>query len=212
EYDQFIVDPAVRMLSLRLLGRLELLQGRPVEAGRYYHQALTIAAEAETPIEVSHNLAELAAVAQSCGDSGKAARWMAFDACQIQRLERRLSSDEAALRLTTREAALAHLGPAEFASAWESGETLSTTDAVAEALAWHPEEKPLKPSTADLTRREQQVLDLLADHRTNKEIADCLFISERTVETHVANVLSKLGVQSRWDAVDVARSRDLLEN
>jgi pimeloyl-ACP methyl ester carboxylesterase/class 3 adenylate cyclase/DNA-binding CsgD family transcriptional regulator len=48
-----------------------------------------------------------------------------------------------------------------------------------------------------LTRREREVVELLARGRTNREIADALVISERTVENHVSNVLGKLGLESR---------------
>ncbi|WP_274565228.1 helix-turn-helix transcriptional regulator [Streptomyces spiramyceticus] len=50
---------------------------------------------------------------------------------------------------------------------------------------------------AGLTRREKEVLHLLADGRTNREIARALFISTRTVDMHVRNVLDKLGCSSR---------------
>ncbi len=48
-----------------------------------------------------------------------------------------------------------------------------------------------------LTRREREVVALLARGRTNREIADALIISERTVENHVSSVLGKLGLESR---------------
>jgi pimeloyl-ACP methyl ester carboxylesterase/DNA-binding CsgD family transcriptional regulator/class 3 adenylate cyclase len=65
-----------------------------------------------------------------------------------------------------------------------------------------------------LTRREREVVALLARGRTNREIADTLIISERTVENHVSNVLAKLGLESRaqvavWVLSDEA-SRDRL--
>ena len=50
---------------------------------------------------------------------------------------------------------------------------------------------------AELTRREVEVLRLLAAGRTNREIAGELVISERTVDRHVSNVFSKLDVSSR---------------
>jgi NarL family two-component system response regulator LiaR len=50
-----------------------------------------------------------------------------------------------------------------------------------------------------LTRRERQILDLLADQATNQEIADALVISVRTVKTHVANILAKLHLASRHE-------------
>jgi DNA-binding CsgD family transcriptional regulator len=52
-----------------------------------------------------------------------------------------------------------------------------------------------------LSRREQQVARLAADGRTAREIAERLFISERTVETHLANIYTKLGVRSKIELV-----------
>jgi DNA-binding CsgD family transcriptional regulator len=52
-----------------------------------------------------------------------------------------------------------------------------------------------------LTPRERDVLELLVAGRTNQEIADALFISRRTVATHVEHIFSKLGVSSRATAI-----------
>lgn len=57
---------------------------------------------------------------------------------------------------------------------------------------------------ARLTRRERQVLSLLMEGARNDEIADALFISQRTVETHVQNLLRKMGAHSKLEAVAVA--------
>jgi DNA-binding NarL/FixJ family response regulator len=51
-----------------------------------------------------------------------------------------------------------------------------------------------------LTERETEVLRLLAQGQSNKQIAHGLHITEKTVKTHVSNILSKLGVQSRTQA------------
>jgi DNA-binding NarL/FixJ family response regulator len=62
-------------------------------------------------------------------------------------------------------------------------------------------------SLPELTARENEVLALLADGMTDREISVALVISRRTVESHVRNILEKLAVQSRLDAARVYRHR-----
>lgn len=57
----------------------------------------------------------------------------------------------------------------------------------------------------ELTRREQEVLDLISDGRTNQEIADTLIIELGTVKNHVHNILKKLNVTTRREAAMVAQ-------
>jgi ATP/maltotriose-dependent transcriptional regulator MalT len=68
------------------------------------------------------------------------------------------------------------------------------------ALAGTPQGRP----AFGLTAREQEVLRLVADGRSNREIAEKLFISAKTASVHVSNILAKLGVSSRGEAAATA--------
>jgi DNA-binding NarL/FixJ family response regulator len=76
-------------------------------------------------------------------------------------------------------------------------------DFLQRALADLPKEKPVSPRRAEaqmyggLTQRERSVAMLIARGKSNREIADQLVVSKRTVETHIANILFKLGYGSR---------------
>ncbi|MBI2165339.1 MAG: response regulator transcription factor [Chloroflexi bacterium] len=62
----------------------------------------------------------------------------------------------------------------------------------------------------ELTVRENEVLRLVAEGRSNQEIADILHLSPATVQTHRANIMQKLGLHSRVDLVKYALSRGLI--
>jgi DNA-binding NarL/FixJ family response regulator len=67
-----------------------------------------------------------------------------------------------------------------------------------------------QPLVVPLSDRELEVLRLLADGRSNREIAATLFLAEGTVKNHVTNVLAKLGARDRTQAALRARALDLL--
>ncbi len=110
----------------------------------------------------------------------------------------------------------AALGEEAFAAAWAAGQAMTPEEAVAEAVVTIPAPAPApspKPSPAaprdaaarfGLTVRELDVLRLLIEGSTDREIADALYIGHRTVATHVSNILGKFGVKSRAAAITFA--------
>ncbi len=62
-----------------------------------------------------------------------------------------------------------------------------------------------------MTGREREVLGLVAEGLTNREVGKRLFISEKTVSVHLSNLMAKLNVSSRTEAVTVAHRRGLLD-
>jgi DNA-binding NarL/FixJ family response regulator len=107
------------------------------------------------------------------------------------------------------------IGDAAFASAWAAGAALPETEAIAEATALAAElagvgsSRPKPVASAGLTRREVEVLRLLKQGETDREIAAALFVSPRTVGAHVTSILRKLGVTNRQGARAYARRHDL---
>ena len=105
------------------------------------------------------------------------------------------------------------LGEAVFADAWIEGQTMSFEEMVEYALAltapaeseistamWPGEVTPIRTTDVDgvgLTPREREVAALIVRGRMNREIAQALVLSERTVDSHVRNIMGKLEVNSR---------------
>ncbi|MBN2239616.1 MAG: response regulator transcription factor [Dehalococcoidales bacterium] len=69
--------------------------------------------------------------------------------------------------------------------------------------------EPQKPGI-DLTQREREILALMVEGKSNSEISESIFITQATVKYHVSNVLSKLGVSSRTEAVVMAIKNKLV--
>lgn len=83
--------------------------------------------------------------------------------------------------------------------------------AVSEKVLAKKEEKKKYAMHEDLTKREQEVLGLIAEGLSNQEIADKLFITLKTVKTHVSNILSKLDVSDRTQATIYAFKHELVK-
>ncbi len=107
------------------------------------------------------------------------------------------------------------LGTAVFTAAWDEGVALGVDSAVDAALSaidrlyastLGAEEGRHPP----LTERERDVLRLVAEGRTNREIGDALYISASTAGVHVSNILRKLGAASRAQAAALAHEGNLL--
>jgi len=69
--------------------------------------------------------------------------------------------------------------------------------------------EPSQPGT-DLTDREHEILALMVEGKSNSQISEVIFITQATVKYHVSNILSKLGVSSRTEAVVIAIKKKLV--
>jgi DNA-binding NarL/FixJ family response regulator len=108
------------------------------------------------------------------------------------------------------------LGTEAYSAAWERGKSLDLKIVVTELLErWQLEPDSSQSvsnqqSIDQLTERELDVLRLVAEGRSNRQIARELFITVGTVKTHVHRIYSKLGVENRFQAAALARELHLL--
>ena len=96
------------------------------------------------------------------------------------------------------------LGDNGFESAWAEGAALSTEEAIAYAQRGRGQRKRPTSGWASLTPTERDVVRLVSEGLTNNDIAARLFISPRTVQTHLTHVYTKLGLTSRVQLVQEA--------
>jgi predicted ATPase/DNA-binding CsgD family transcriptional regulator len=190
-------------------------RGEIAEGERQVREALPLHYTLGTGSGVISALDNLAYIAAANGDLDRAA--CLLGACT--RLARSLGQHTTARRRYWwgRKNMLADLrsalGDAAFDAAFQRGEQMSRDDAVGYALGVDQTSgglpAPRVPSRAPLTRREREVAELIAQGLSNHQIANRLVISQRTAESHVENILRKLGFGSRAQvATWYTRQRD----
>ncbi len=215
--------------ALTNLGLVARAHGDGRLAAERYQEALVLCWRQRDQwglVELLVALADIAASQERSDQADLAARLLGVaDAVREQaglilQAYMRTNADRAEANLRAR------LGNDEYQTAWNTGrETpLSEVIAAASAVASGPlggnptgtaavRQGPMTPAEAiGLTPRERDVLRLLVEGRSSRDIAAELFISHRTVTTHVANIFAKLGVDSRAAAVAYAFQHHLLED
>ena len=206
---------AVALMNLAKVARAE---GDYPRAGGLYAESLALRLEQGEMRHIAGCLRGLASVAAVARQYARAARL--YGAAEAAReaigapIPRRHVLSERAVSNVRRA-----LGEAPFAVEWEAGRALPLPEAVGEALAVTsesigagPEGKEQTPAARHgLTPRELEVLELVREGCSNREIGERLFISERTARTHVQHILDKLDLSTRAAAAAYAVEHGLIE-
>ena len=174
---------------------------QPDRAGPLLQESLEIERRLENRDMILYAFDGLASHAAMVGRLQRSARLLgAAETLQAQTGIRLMPHLEPVLA-HARETIAASLGNPALVSETQVGERMSTDEAIAFAL---DEKKPTRiearvdaRQVTPLSKRELEIARLIADGMSNKEVASRCFLSERTVETHVSNILNKLGVNSR---------------
>ena len=193
-------------MALAARARVAAAQGEYDQAERDAREALALAADLDAHLVTGDALECLAGLVGGAGSHREAARLLAAAHTVRQRtgaVRFKVWDDGYAASATRIREALVDN---DFDEAWAEGAALSTLEAIAYALRGHGGRK--RPSTGwdALTPAERDVVRLLGEGLPNKDIAARLFVSPRTVQSHLTHVYSKLGVSSRVQLVQqVAR-------
>jgi DNA-binding CsgD family transcriptional regulator/tetratricopeptide (TPR) repeat protein len=187
---------------------------------RIHHDRLTAAAQEGGPVERARLAQGRAELARARGRAAQkewaraAAAWAAIDRPYPAAIARWREADAlagAGERVPATEAAGAALSAARgLGSQWLIDEVRTLSDrarlelAAGNGRADTGREEPVEADPFGLTPRERQVLALLAEGATNRQIGAALFMAEKTASVHVSRILAKLGVQGRTQAAAVA--------
>ena len=190
--------------ALTTRARVAIAQGEPEQAQRDAHEARAIAASTGAYARAPDTLESLAELAVDAGSHREAARLFgAADGIRRRVGEVRFKIHDAGYEAsvaTLREA----IGEDDLDRAWAEGAALSTDEAIAYAQRGRGERKRPTSGWASLTPTERDVVRLVREGLANKDIAARLFVSPRTVQTHLSHVYTKLGVTSRVQLVQEA--------
>jgi DNA-binding NarL/FixJ family response regulator len=195
---------------LDLLGIAACRQGEYERAATFFRESLVSNRRFGYRQGTAENLAGLGAVAAGQGQLEPAVKLFGAAEALLSAVGTDLGPADREQYDHCVAAVRAQLDEATFATAWAEGQAMTREQAIdyASGLAVNPPEAtrsayPLSPRRATkqefggLTPRERQVAALVAQGKSNREIADELVLSERTVENHVGNILSKLEFGSR---------------
>jgi DNA-binding CsgD family transcriptional regulator len=184
-----------------------IAQGEPDQAERDAHEALVSAARSQGYLRVADTLECLARLAANGGNDSYAARLLgASDGIRHRMGQARYPMYQPGYDITvaaTRNA----LGEKDFDLMWAEGAALSTEEAIAFAQRGRGERKRPASGWESLTPMENDVVRLVREGLGNRDIGARLFISPRTVQTHLTHVFAKLGLTSRVQLVQEAGQR-----
>ncbi len=202
--------------TLHSLGVLGIAQGQYAPAATHLAESLLRFQRLGDVSRVERCVWSLAGLAVARGDADQGVR---LYGAQRATRERFGSVPALAIDQVTFDrdmaAARAALGDRGFSVSWTQGRAMSPEDAISYALesamdATPAAATPLYTGPHRLTRREMDVLRILAAGHSDREIAAALFISPHTATTHVKHLLRKLGVTSRAAAAAYATRHGLI--
>src|SRR5262249_2650255 len=177
--------------------RVAIAIGEVEPAERDARDALALAAEIKAPTLIPDPLECLAILAGQGGSHREAARL--FGAAEAIRL--RIGAVRFKVHDAAHDGSVAALrdavGEYDFESAWAEGAALSTEEAIGYAQRGRGQRKRPTSGWASLTPTEREVVRLVSAGLANNDIATQLFVSPRTVQTHLNHVYTKLGLSSR---------------